>query len=100
MFAASGAIDFINVIRGHIDSDEALSHVIPGMGARLAPHLDFAGEVRAATGVPVFHAARIQDLATARHAIAITGPLRLPASMIGMAEQSTTRSPSMPRTLS
>ena len=69
-FAAGGDIDFINVIRGHIDTDEALSHVIPGMGARLAPHLDFAGEVRAATGVPVFHAARIQDLATARHAIA------------------------------
>ena len=35
-----------------------------------APHLDFAGEVRAATRFPVFHAARIQDVATARHAIA------------------------------
>lgn len=37
---------------------------------RSAPHLDFAGEVRAATGFPVFHAARISDVATARHAIA------------------------------
>jgi 2,4-dienoyl-CoA reductase-like NADH-dependent reductase (Old Yellow Enzyme family) len=69
-FARSGLIDFINVIRGHIDSDEGLSHVIPGMGYRLAPHLDFAGEVRAATRFPVFHASRIQDVATARHAIA------------------------------
>jgi 2,4-dienoyl-CoA reductase-like NADH-dependent reductase (Old Yellow Enzyme family) len=69
-FAGGGDIDFINVIRGHIETDEALSHVIPGMGTGLAPHLDFAGEVRAATGIPVFHAARIQDLATARHAIA------------------------------
>lgn len=77
--AASGFIDFINVIRGHIDTDEGLSHVIPGMGARLAPHLDFAGEVRAATKFPVFHAARIQDVATARHAIA-TGKL----DMVGM----------------
>jgi 2,4-dienoyl-CoA reductase-like NADH-dependent reductase (Old Yellow Enzyme family) len=68
--AASGRIDFINVIRGHIDTDEALSHVIPGMGAASAPHLDFAGEVRAATRFPVFHAARIQDVATARHAVA------------------------------
>jgi len=67
--AASGLIDFINVIRGHIESDEALSHVIPGTGARSAPHLDFAGEVRSATRFPVFHAARIQDVATARHAI-------------------------------
>jgi N-methyl-L-proline demethylase len=65
----SGLIDFLNVIRGHIDSDEALSQVIPGMGERSAPHLDFAGEVRAETRLPTFHAARIQDVATARHAI-------------------------------
>ena len=68
--AGSGLVDFINVIRGHIDSDEALSHVIPGMGARSAPHLDFAGEVKQATAIPTFHAARIQDVATARHAVA------------------------------
>ena len=37
---------------------------------RASPHLDFAGEVRAATKFPVFHAARIADVATARHAIA------------------------------
>ena len=67
--AASGLIDFVNVIRGHIDTEEALSHVIPGMGSRSAPHLDFSGEVRAATWMPTFHAARIQDVATARHAI-------------------------------
>src|SRR6266568_6237146 len=77
--AQSGLIDFINVIRGHIESDEALSHVIPGMGARSAPHLDFAGEIREVTKFPVFHAARIQDVATARHAVA-TGKL----DMVGM----------------
>ncbi len=65
----SGLIDFLNVIRGHIDTDEALSRIIPGMGERSAPHLDFAGEVRAETRMPTFHAARIQDVATARHAI-------------------------------
>ena len=64
----SGLIDFLNVIRGHIDTDEALSRIIPGMGERSAPHLDFAGEVRAETRMPTFHAARIQDVATARHA--------------------------------
>jgi N-methyl-L-proline demethylase len=77
--AGSGLIDFINVIRGHIDTDEGLSHVIPGMGARSAPHLDFAGEVRSTTRFPVFHAARIQDVATARHAVA-SGKL----DMVGM----------------
>ena len=35
-----------------------------------APHLDFAGEIRAATKFPTFHAAKIPDVATARHAIA------------------------------
>lgn len=67
---ATGKIDFLNVIRGHIESDEALSHVIPNMGTPASPHLDFAGEVRTATNFPVFHAARINDVATARHAIA------------------------------
>lgn len=68
--AASGDIDFINVIKGHIDTDEGLSHVIPAMGTPAAPHLDLAGRIRAETGVAVFHAARIADVATARHAIA------------------------------
>ena len=65
----SGLIDFLNVIRGRIDTDEGLSRVIPGMGERSAPHLDFAGEVRTETRMPTFRAARIQDVATARHAI-------------------------------
>ncbi|MDH3233244.1 MAG: NADH:flavin oxidoreductase [Alphaproteobacteria bacterium] len=67
---ATGQVDFLNVIRGHIDSDAALAKVIPIHGMASAPHLDFAGEVRAETSVAVFHAARINDVATARHAIA------------------------------
>jgi 2,4-dienoyl-CoA reductase-like NADH-dependent reductase (Old Yellow Enzyme family)/thioredoxin reductase len=69
-FKASGLVDFLNIIRGHIDTDAALLDVIPIMGMRSAPSLDFAGEIRAATQFPVFHAARIADVATARHAIA------------------------------
>lgn len=69
-FAGGGVIDFLNIVRGHMDTDNALSHVIPIQGMAAAPHLDFAGEVRAATRFPVFHAARINDVATARHAIA------------------------------
>ncbi len=76
---ASGMVDFINVIRGHIDTDAALTDVIPIQGMPSAPHLDFAGEIRAAVGMPTFHAARIQDVATARHAIA-SGKL----DMVGM----------------
>ena len=67
---ASGHVDFLNLIRGHIDTDAALADVIPVAGQRSAPHLDFSGEVRALTKFPVFHAAKIGDVATARHAIA------------------------------
>ncbi len=67
---ASGQVDFLNLIRGHIDSDAALAKVIPIQGTPAAPHLDFCGEVRAETKFPVFHAARIADVATARHAVA------------------------------
>ncbi len=66
----TGQIDFLNIIRGHIETDAALSKVIPVQGMASAPHLDFAGAVRDATKFPVFHAARISDVATARHAIA------------------------------
>ena len=78
-FKASGIVDFLNIIRGHIEHDNALVDVIPLTGMRSAPHLDFAGEVRAEVGIPVFHAARISDVATARHAIA-SGKL----DMVGM----------------
>src|SRR5579872_1022090 len=75
----SGMVDFLNIIRGHIDTDAALTDVIPIQGMASAPHLDFAGEIRAATKFPTFHAARIADVATARHAIA-AGKL----DMVGM----------------
>ena len=69
-------MDFLNVIRGHIDTDEGLSHVIPNMGVPAAPHLPLAGLLRRRVGLPVMHAARIADVATARHAVA-TGQVDL-----------------------
>ena len=65
----AGLVDFLNVIRGHIDTDPGLADVIPVQGMRSAPFLDFAGEVRKTTGMPTFYAARIPDVATARHAV-------------------------------
>ncbi|MCR9109336.1 NADH:flavin oxidoreductase [Marivita sp. XM-24bin2] len=67
--AATGMVDFFNVIRGRIHTDPAMTDVIPVQGMKNAPHLDFAGAVRAATGMPTFHAAKIPDVATARHAV-------------------------------
>jgi 2,4-dienoyl-CoA reductase-like NADH-dependent reductase (Old Yellow Enzyme family) len=75
----SGMVDFLNVIRGHIDTDAGLTDVIPIQGMPGSPHLHFAGEIRAATNFPTFHAARIADVATARYAVA-SGKL----DMVGM----------------
>ncbi len=79
MFRDSGLVDFLNVIRGRIFTDAAMTDVIPIHGMRSAPHLDFAGRVRAEVGLPTFHASRIADVATARHAVS-TGQL----DMVGM----------------
>jgi hypothetical protein len=75
----SGMVDFLNVIRGRVDTDATLTDVIPVQGMASAPHLDFAGRIKAEVGLPTFHAARIPDVATARHAVA-SGQL----DMVGM----------------
>ena len=66
---AEALIDFVNVIRGNIVNDAALTEVIPIHGMRSAPHLDFAGMVRAETGLAVLHASKVDEVSTARHAI-------------------------------
>ena len=66
----AGKLDFISVIKGHVDTDEGLSHVIPNMGTPSGQHLEFTAAVRSALSLPVMHAARIADVATARHAVA------------------------------
>ena len=68
--ADCGMVDFLNVIRGRIHTDPAMTDVIPVQGMKNAPHLDFAGQVKKVTGLPTFHAAKIPDVATARHAVA------------------------------
>ena len=79
MLRDGGNVDFLNIIRGQIHTDPAMTDVIPVQGMKSAPHLDFAGRIRAEVGMPTFHAARIPDVATARHAVA-SGKL----DMVGM----------------
>lgn len=67
--AATGMLDFINVIKGWIATDEGLSHVIPNMGTPGGPHLPMVAKIREEIDLPLFHAARIADVATARYAI-------------------------------
>ena len=69
MLVKTGGLDFINVIQGHVDTQEGLSHIIPNMGTPAGPQLEFAGAVKREFELPVFHAARINEVATARHAL-------------------------------
>jgi 2,4-dienoyl-CoA reductase-like NADH-dependent reductase (Old Yellow Enzyme family) len=61
---ADGLIDFVNVIRGNVADEVALTEVIPIHGMASAPHLDVVGRVKgmlAATNpqVAVLHAAKV-----------------------------------------
>lgn len=67
-FIADG-VDFLSTIRGSIESDASLAKAIPSMGTPSAPFLEFSGRIRRELDVPVMHAARIADVATARHAV-------------------------------
>jgi hypothetical protein len=79
MLRDSGMVDFVNINRGRIHTDPAMTDMIPIQGMKSAPHLDLAGRIKAEVGLPTFHAARIPDVATARYAVA-SGQL----DMVGM----------------
>jgi len=65
-----GAIDFLNCVSGRMDTELALAEKnMPGMTEPLAPFLPQVAAVKKELSLPVFHAARITDVATARYAI-------------------------------
>jgi len=70
IFEQSGLIDFFNANYGPMDTEIALStYCMPGMSSPIAPWVNVAGAFKKEVNLPVFHAARITDLATARYAI-------------------------------
>ncbi len=70
VFQRSGLIDFFNANYGSIDTElRLLTDCMPGLSSPIAPWLEVAGAFKKAVNLPVFHAARITDLATARYAI-------------------------------
>ena len=62
-------VDVISALGGSIDSDARLTRMIPVMGMASAPHLEMIGEVKHKLNVPMMHAGKIADVATARYAI-------------------------------
>lgn len=66
----SELLDFFNVVYGRMDTKMSLIvNSMPGMFMPSAPWLLKAAAFRRAVQLPVFHAAKIADLATARYAI-------------------------------
>ncbi len=69
ILSGSGLIDYLNINRGRIHTDPILTKHIPIQGMKSAPHLEFAGEIKKEVNLPIFHASKISDVATARYAI-------------------------------
>lgn len=65
----SGLTDFFNLTFGRIDTDVGLADYMPGMHVALSPQLAAVAAMKTELSLPIFHAARITDLATARYAI-------------------------------
>ena len=66
---STGHLDFINIVGGHLTTDMGLADCIPPMGNPSAPFLNLAGKIKQAVKLPVVHATRITDAATARYAL-------------------------------
>ena len=70
IFERSGYIDFFNGNYGRMDTLLGLAvDNMPGMASPIAPWLQSVGAFKREVSLPVFHAARITDIATARYAI-------------------------------
>jgi len=65
----SGLLDFLNLNFGRVDTEIDYVNLMPGMWAPMAPYLHLVEEFRRELTLPVFHACRINDAATARHAV-------------------------------
>lgn len=69
IYADSGLLDFLNLNFGRNDTEYGTARAMPGMEAPLAPYLARIGEFRQGINLPVFHACRVLDTASARHAV-------------------------------
>ena len=65
----SGLVDFLNLNYGRVDQEIDYVNLMPGMSGPTATYLDRVQEFSRHLTLPTFHACRIIDAATARHAI-------------------------------
>ncbi len=67
--ARSGLIDFISVVGGTAVDYQASARIWPTMWVPSAAYLKLAGAIKAEVAIPILHATRITDAATAVHAV-------------------------------
>jgi len=65
----AGLVDILNLNYGRADTPTGLAEYMPGMQGRLSPHLERVRRFRSSLSAPVIHACRVNDTATARHAV-------------------------------
>lgn len=69
-YARRGLIDFVNVLGGQARDDMSHAVSLPNMAFPVAPFLHLASGIKREVDIPVFHAQRITDVATAARAVA------------------------------
>ncbi len=70
MLRDAGAVDYLNLNIGRPDHNYELSHYgVPSMFQKLAPFLTNIAAFRHEVDLPIIHAMRVVDIATARHAV-------------------------------
>jgi 2,4-dienoyl-CoA reductase-like NADH-dependent reductase (Old Yellow Enzyme family)/thioredoxin reductase len=69
LYDRSGLLDFMNLNYSRNDTELGLARAMPGMELPVAPYLSKVAEFRKALTLPVFHACRVIDVASARHAV-------------------------------
>lgn len=69
LHAASGLVDCLNVSGGANWTKAGVAETVPSMAFASGRFVELAGKIRAATNLPVLHAAGVADFATANAAI-------------------------------
>lgn len=67
--AATGVVDYLNIMVSQTYDWRSSVYSIPSMAFPSAPFLSLASAIKAAVPIPVLHAGRIADLATAARAV-------------------------------
>lgn len=68
-YAATGLVDYVSVVGGHSSDYRSAHDMYPTLYTRGAPYLKMAAAVKEKVDIPVLHATRITDAATAAYAV-------------------------------